>query len=85
MVAMVIEFTAFERPVRLSSHTQMSGMDIDGVLTFEPVGEATRMRWSWNLEPHGALRLVPWLVAIIGRRQEKTIWTSLKHHLETQV
>jgi hypothetical protein len=83
-VEMAIEFTVFERPVRLGSRTQMPGMDIEGMLTFEPVGEVTRMRWSWTLHPHGLLRLVPWLVAFIGRRQETTIWTSLKHYLEAQ-
>ena len=57
-VEMVIEFTAFERPRRLSSSTRMSGMDIDGTLIFEPLPEGTRMRWHWELVPRGLLRLL---------------------------
>ena len=57
-------------------------MEIDGTLTFDPVPAGTRMRWSWELEPRGPLKLVTPLIARIGRRQEMTIWTSLKHFLE---
>jgi hypothetical protein len=78
----VIEFTTFDRPVRLGSRTTMSGMVILGELTFEAVGETTRMRWSWDLKPSGALRLLTPLMVFMGRRQEKDIWTSLKRHLE---
>ena len=79
----VIEFTTFERPARLGSRTTMSGMAITGELFFEPVGEATRMRWSWNMHPSGAMRLLTPLIVLIGRRQERTIWTSLKRCLES--
>ena len=83
-VPMLIEFTVFERPVRLGSHTTMSSMITDGELTFEPRDEATLMRWSWTLRPTGALRLLTPLVAWMGRRQEKAVWSGLKRHLETQ-
>jgi hypothetical protein len=81
-VPMLIEFTAFERPGRLASRSTMSGMVIDGELTFEPVGNATLMRWSWNIEPSGALRLLAPLVAWMGRRQENAIWSGLKSCME---
>lgn len=80
--SMVIEFTAFERPKRLSSRTEMAGMVINGELTFEAVGEATRMSWFWDMEPSGFLRLLKPFITIIGRRQEREIWTSLKRTLE---
>jgi uncharacterized protein YndB with AHSA1/START domain len=83
-VEMVIEFTAYERPRRLMSTTRLSAMDIRGTLTFEPVLEGTRMRWSWELEPHGMLKLMTPLIARMGRRQEETIWASLKRLLEEQ-
>lgn len=79
---MVIEFTTFERPVRLGSRATMSGMVILGELTFEAVGETTRMRWSWDLKPSGALWLLTSLIAFMGKRQERDIWTSLKRCLE---
>src|SRR5256885_1690236 len=50
---MTIEFTELDRPRRIAETTQMSNMDIKGVLTFESVPGATRMRWFWDLEPRG--------------------------------
>lgn len=55
-VGMTIELTEFERPGRLSSLTRMDAMDVEGTLTFEPVGTGTRMRWVWDLHPRGVLR-----------------------------
>src|SRR5690349_1035328 len=65
---MVIEFTDFERPRRLASSTHLSTMDIAGILTFDPLAEGTRMRWSWELRPRGMLKLMTPLVARMGRR-----------------
>lgn len=81
-VPMTIEFTDFERPRQLTSSTQVSGMAIEGTLTFTPLPEGTRMRWSWHIEPQGVFKVMTPLVAQMGRRQERTIWTSLKHYLE---
>jgi hypothetical protein len=81
-VSMVIEFISFERPHRLGSRTTTSGMVILGELTFEGLGDATRMRWAWDMQPTGALRFLKPLIVFMGRRQEREIWTSLKRHLE---
>lgn len=66
----------------------MSGMDTEGMLTFEPVGEpvgaATRLSWSWNVAPQGFFRIMGPVVAFMGRRQKRAIWTSLKRYLESQ-
>jgi hypothetical protein len=83
-VEMIIEFTDYERPRRLASVTHMSSMDLAGGLTFDPAGEGTRMRWSWELHPRGVLRLLSPVVARIGRGQERRIWMSLKDLLEGQ-
>ncbi len=40
------------------------------------------MRWSWEIETPGLLRLAGPLVARVGRRQEREIWTNLKRLLE---
>jgi hypothetical protein len=77
-----IEFTRYERPTLLESATQMSSADIRGVLTFEPVAAGTRMRWSWEVEPHGLFKLMAPIVTRIGPRQEATIWANLKRYLE---
>jgi uncharacterized protein YndB with AHSA1/START domain len=81
-IKMDIEFTGYERPRRLASSTHMSSMDTQGALTFDPVPGGTRMRWSWELEPRGVLKLVSPVVAGMGRRQELRIWTGLKRLLE---
>jgi Polyketide cyclase / dehydrase and lipid transport len=81
-VAMTIEWTAYERPRRLASWTRLSGMDIRGDLRFDPVAGGTRMRWAWALEPHGGVKLMGPMITLMGRRQERTIWTSLKRVLE---
>jgi hypothetical protein len=84
------EITAYERPYRLGGAgrammrlvTAVPGMDIQGTLTFDPVPEGTRMRWSWHMEPCGAFKVLTPLVARIGQRQEARIWASLKQLLE---
>jgi uncharacterized protein YndB with AHSA1/START domain len=81
-IKMDIEFTGYERPRRLASSTHMSSMDTQGALTFDPVPGGTRMRWWWELEPRGVLKLVSPVVAGMGRRQELRIWTGLKRLLE---
>jgi uncharacterized protein YndB with AHSA1/START domain len=81
---MTTEFTGYERPRRLASTTRMSRMDIRGTLSFDPVPGGTRMRWSWELEPHGLLKLMTPLATPIGARGERAIWTSLKRFLEAQ-
>lgn len=79
---MEIEYTEYDRPRRLVSVTTMRQADISYGLTFEPVGAGTRMRWSGQVRPKGAWRLLGPLVTWMGRRQESRIWTSLKHCLE---
>ena len=81
-VTMTIEWTAYERPRRLASWTRMSGMDIRGDLRFDQVGGGTRMRWEWDLEPHGGVKLMGPVITLMGRRQERTIWSNLKRVLE---
>jgi Polyketide cyclase / dehydrase and lipid transport len=83
-VVMVIEFTGFERPRRIEETVHMSSMDLQGGITFDPVPEGTRMRWSWHVEPRGMLKVMCPLVARMGRRQEQKIWGGLKHLLEGQ-
>jgi hypothetical protein len=57
-VEMTILWTGYERPRRLASTTQLSTMDIRGALTFDPAPAGTRMRWSWQVQPRGLLKLM---------------------------
>jgi Polyketide cyclase / dehydrase and lipid transport len=81
-VGMIVEITTYERPRQLASTTRLSSMDIHSSLVFEPVGEATRMRWSSELAPRGAFKLMTPILAAVGRRQAETIWRNLKRVLE---
>jgi hypothetical protein len=82
-VPLDLEFTAFERPVRLGSHAVFSGVATDGELTFDSLGESTRMLWVWDITPAGAMRILTPLVIWMGRRQEARIWGELKRYLES--
>ena len=84
-MSMIVEFTGYERPWRLASVTRSSMMETEGALTFESVPGGSRMRWSWEVRPRGALRLMAPLVGVIGRRQEQRIWGNLKRLLEAEV
>ena len=79
---MQIEFTGYERPKRLVSHTSMLSADFRGMLTFEPDPAGTRVRWSWEVQPKGPVRLLTPLVTRVGEYQEKAIWAGLKRYLE---
>lgn len=79
---MVLEVTDYDRPSRLVSTTTMAAAHIQGSLTFEPGPAGTVMRWSWDLRPKGAFRLLAPLFAAQGRRQEAAIWAGLKRVME---
>jgi hypothetical protein len=81
---MTIEWIGYDPPRRLASWTHLSTMEIRGALTFDPVPEGTRMRWSWVAQPGGVFKLLTPVVARTGRRQEQRIWANLKRVLEAQ-
>jgi F420H(2)-dependent quinone reductase len=83
-VEMTIEFTEFDRPRHLGSLTHMPTMEIQGALSFDPVPQGTRMRWSWELQPRGIIRLLRPLIARMGERQEEAIWAGLKQFMEAR-
>ena len=82
-VPVTVEFTGYERPRRLASHSAVPGAEIDGELVFEPEGSSTRMRWSWDVHTRGPARLFGPVVARVGERQERRTWEQLKVVLET--
>jgi len=79
---MLIECTGYDRPTLFASVTTMQQADISYTLRFEPDAAGTRMRWSGQVRPKGAFRLLRPVITWIGIRQEQRIWTSLKEHLE---
>ena len=79
-----IEITGHERPRQLTSSTHSSAVDIQGTLTFDPIGVGTRLRWSWELKPRGVFKLMTPLIGRMGQRLEERNWGNLKHFLEAQ-
>jgi uncharacterized protein YndB with AHSA1/START domain len=81
---MTIEYTEFDRPRRLASTAHLSSMDINGTLLFEPQGQSTKMKWLWNIEPRGFMKLLGPIVRRMGERQELANWTGMKKVIEAQ-
>jgi uncharacterized protein YndB with AHSA1/START domain len=87
---MTVELTAFERPrlLGVTSHStpRAGGQPLltAGSITFDPIPEGTRMRWSWDVQTPRGLKLLTPLVERMGRRQERRVWGSLKQLLETR-
>ena len=81
-LAMAMEITEYRRPRRLGTRTSMSTAEIRGTVTFEPCPLGTRLRWSWDLQPKGVVKVFTPVIGWLGRRQEATTWARLKHHLE---
>ena len=78
----LIECTGYDRPALFATTTTMQQADISYTVRFEPVAAGTRMRWSGQVRPKGAVRLLGPVITWMGIRQEQRIWTSLKKHLE---
>ena len=77
-----IEYTGFERPHRIHSRSVMEGATMDGHIQCDPTPAGTRFSWDWTVTLTGPARFAGPLIGVIGRRQERTIWTGLKAHLE---
>lgn len=81
-IDVTIECVGYDPPHRLASRSRTAGTVIDGELRFAPTTDGTRMSWNWHVRLSGAARLAGPLVAVIGRRQERRIWSGLKRYLE---
>ncbi|GAB3767359.1 carbon monoxide dehydrogenase subunit G [Nocardioides ginsengisegetis] len=81
----MIEVTGFDRPRRVATRSVMAGAVVEGEVRLEPTLEGTRFFWDWTVTLGGPGRFAGPAIALIGRHQEKTIWTGLKHHLEQDV
>ena len=77
-----IEYTSFERPNRIDSHSVMDGATVAGHVQCDPTPAGTRFSWDWEVTLSGPARFAGPLVGMVGRRQERIIWTALKRYLE---
>jgi len=83
--AVEYEITAYERPKRMTSRTirGLPLMDVESAETFEAVGSGTRMRWSWEVKPRGAVGrlMTPVFAHMLGWRLDMA-FASIKRVLE---
>jgi uncharacterized protein YndB with AHSA1/START domain len=77
-----IQYTGFERPHRIASHSVMKGATVHGHVQCDRIPAGTRFSWDWTVTLTGPARFAGPLVGLIGRRQERTIWAGLKNYLE---
>lgn len=83
-VAMSSEVLAFDRPHSVTTRTTVGATVVTGTLSF--VSESptsTRMAWDWQVRPTGWMRVLEPIIAPIGRRFERRIWTGLRDRLES--
>lgn len=83
-LSVAIECTGFDRPHRMSSHSVMTGAEVDGMVRCRSVPGGTRFSWDWDVAVAGPARLAGPVVGWLGRRQERTIWTGMQRLLESQ-
>ena len=79
---MVTEVTEFDPPYLIGSRTLVGDSEITGTVCFAPEGAGTRMRWCWQVQPHGWMRLLGPVIAHVGGRQEREIWEGMRRCLE---
>lgn len=80
---MVMEVVEYDRPHRLHNVVRSSHMQVDGTLTFAEVDGGTRLRWDWDMDLVGPMRVLSPVLAVIGPRWERRNWVGLKDHLES--
>ncbi|HEV2255280.1 MAG TPA: SRPBCC family protein [Streptosporangiaceae bacterium] len=83
LAEIAIEYTGFQRPSRLTSTMRMAQAEFSEMITFEPAGAGTRLRWSWDVWFTWPLRLLAPVLARVGGRQEQATLASLKRYLES--
>lgn len=81
-ITMTVEVVDYDRPTRLGTRSTLSTAVITGALTFAPHPSGTRLSWSWDVSPKGALRLLTPVIGVAGRREERRVWSELKRRLE---
>jgi hypothetical protein len=58
-------------------------MHVDGTLTFEEVDGGTRLRWDWDMDLVGRMRVLTPVLALVGPRWERRNWLDLKAYVES--
>ena len=80
---MTLRIVELDRPHRLHSIVRSSYMRVEGTVTFDEVGGATRLRWDWDMALIGRMRVLTPVLALVGPRWERRNWVGLKEYMES--
>jgi uncharacterized protein YndB with AHSA1/START domain len=78
----IVEFTEFERPLRVHMHIVEGPYPIDGTWSFEPNGEGTRVRFVAAGEARGAMRVLQPVAKLVIARQMAGYHRNLRRNVE---
>jgi uncharacterized protein YndB with AHSA1/START domain len=78
----IVEFTEFERPVRVHVHIVEGPYPIDGTWSFQPDGEGTRVHLVAEGELRGVLRMLQPIAKLLMARQMAAYHRNLRRNLE---
>lgn len=78
----VVEYTDVDPLRRVTSRSLTAGTVVEGSIRCDPKDGGTLFSWDWCVTLPGLQRLAGPLVGLLGARQEKRIWTGLKHYVE---
>jgi hypothetical protein len=80
---MTLTILEYDRPHRLHNAIRSSYMQVDGTLTFGEVEGGTRLRWDWDMDLVGPMRMLSPVLALIGPAWERRNWVGLKQFMES--
>ncbi len=78
----IVEFTEFERPVRVHMHVVEGPYAIDGTWSFEPDGDGTRVHFLAEGELRGLVRVLQPVAKLVIARQMAAHHDNLRRNLE---
>lgn len=78
----IVEFTEFDRPVRVHAHIVEGPYPIDGTWSFESDGDGTRVRFVAEGELRGAMRVLQPVTKLIMGRQMAGSHRNLRRNVE---
>ena len=78
----IVEFTEFDRPVRVHAHIVEGPYPIDGTWSFEPDGDGTRVHFVAAGELRGAMRILQPVTKLLMARQMAGYHRNLCRNVE---
>lgn len=81
--AMTVEVLEYERPRRFHNIIRSSYMQIDGTVTFTDEGGGTLLRWNWDMNLVGPIKVFSPVLGLVAPRWERRNWVALKRYVES--